>query len=110
MARPRLDDDGHAVTLDLHGATVAEAERLALAAAVEAARRGRSTLRLVHGHSTTGALGGDRTIKAVLHDLLDRGAFHPHVVQSVRGEGHLLLGLAPSPRPVAGRIRLLDLL
>lgn len=106
---PRLDDDGQTVTLDLHGARVDEAERLAAAAVVEAARRGRRTLRLVHGHSTTGRRGEERTIKTALHAMLDRGLFRGHVTQSVRGEGHVLLGLAPAPTPAAGRLRLVDL-
>ena len=106
---PRLDDDGQTVTLDLHGARVDEAERLALAAVVEAARRGRQTLRLVHGHSTTDRWGEARTIKTVLHRLVDEGTFGRHVASCVRGEGHLLLGLAPSPSPVQGRIALSSL-
>ncbi len=109
MARPRLDDDGQTVTLDLHGARVAEAERLIVAAVVAAARHGRRTLRVVHGHSTTDPWGETRTIKSALHRLLDGGALSPHVTQSVRGEGHLLLGLAPAPRPLAARLRLADL-
>lgn len=107
---PRLDDDGQTVTLDLHGARVDEAERLAEAAVVQAARHGRQTLRLVHGHSTSGAWSERRTIKMALHEMLDRGAFRSHVTQSLRGEGHLLLGLAPAPTPVRGRLRLADLL
>ena len=105
---PRLDDDGHAVTLDLHGARVADAERLAHDVVLEAARRGRSTLRIVHGHSTTDPLGGSRTIKTALLDLLDRGAFGPHVVSALRSEGHVLVGLAPAMRPAPGRLRLSD--
>lgn len=109
LAHPRLDDDGQTVTLDLHGARVEEAERLAAAAVIEAARHGRQTLRLVHGHSTTGRWGEERTIKTALHAMLDAGAFRSHVTQSVRGEGHLLLGLAPAPTPARGRLRLADL-
>jgi len=106
---PRLTDDGRTVTLDLHGATVAEAERLTRAAAREAARRGRATLRVVHGHSTTDRWGETRTIKTMLHALLDDRALAPHVAQSVRAEGHAILGLAPSARPVAARLSLADL-
>ena len=112
---PRLDDDGRQVTLDLHGARVAEAERLAHAVAAEAARRGRSTLRVVHGHSTTdpfgsagGPMGAPSTIKAALLDGLDRGAFAPHVVSALRSEGSVLLGLAGAARPVPARLRLAD--
>ncbi len=105
---PRLDDDGRAVTLDLHGARVADAERLAHAVANAAARHGRSTLRIVHGHSTTDAFGEARTIKTALLDGLDRGDFVPAVVSALRSEGSVLLGLAPASRPAPGRLRLSD--
>lgn len=106
---PRLSDDGQSVTLDLHGATVGEAERLAHGLVVQAARFGRRTVCLVHGHSTTDRYGEERTIKTALHRLLDTGAFAPHATTDVRSEGHLLLGIAPSPSPVLGRIRFADL-
>lgn len=109
MARPRLDDDGQSVTLDLHGARVDEALWLAEAAVAEAARRGRSTVRLIHGHSTTGPFGDDRTIKSELYRALDSGALGSAVTSSFRNEGSLLLGLAPSPSPLSGRLRLSDL-
>jgi len=105
---PRLDDDGHAVTLDLHGARVDDAERLVRAVVREAARRGRTVLRVVHGHSTTDPAGGSRTIKTMLLGLLDGGALAPDVTSALRSEGHVLLGLAPSMRPAPGRLRLAD--
>lgn len=108
MPIPRLTDDGQTVTLDLHGARVDEAERLAMAVVAEAARHGRRTVRLVHGHSTTD--GARRTIKTALHDLLDDGDFAPYATSHVLGDGHLLLGIAPSPSPASGRLRLADLL
>lgn len=109
VALPRLDDDGQTVTLDLHGATVDEAVRLAEAAVVQAARYGRSSLRLIHGVSTWE--GGDRrTIKGELHRLLDAGAFDRHVASTYTTEGALTFGIAPAPSPVTGRIRLNDLL
>ncbi|MDT0632753.1 Smr/MutS family protein [Rubrivirga sp. S365] len=107
MLRPRLDDDGRTVTLDLHGARVDEALGLAHAAVVEAARRGRSTVRVVHGASTSGA--GRRTIKTALHAELDAGAFAPPVTSSFRQEGAVLLGLAPDAAPLPGRLTLRDL-
>ena len=109
VVRHRLDDDGQSVTLDLHGATVHEALRLTDALIVEAARHGRSTVRLIHGSSTTGPDGGDRTIKTALHRALEDGQFSRHVTTSFKGESTLLLGLAPSPSPVRSRLRLSDL-
>ena len=103
---PRLDDDGRSVTLDLHGARVDEALAMTEAALAAAARLGRSTVRVVHGHSTTG--GGARTIKSAVLDALDRGAFDRHVVSDLRGEGHVLFGLAVSGAPSPVRLRLAD--
>ena len=109
VVRPHLDDNGQSVTLDLHGVRVGEALRLSHAAAIEAARHGRSTVRLIHGSSTTGPLGGDLTIKSELYRALDGGAFDPHVTTTFKHEGTLILGLAPSPSPVQGRLRLSEL-
>ena len=108
MPRPRLDDDGQTVTLDLHGARVDEALDLVDALVVEAARRGRTTARVVHGASTTGS--GARTIKSALHDALDGGDFSPPVTSAFRQEGAVLLGLAPAASPRPGRLTLRDLL
>lgn len=108
MARPRLDDDGRSLTLDLHGARLDEALELAQAAVVEAARYGRSTVRLVHGLSTT-ERGADRTIKTELLDALYHGDFDRHATGAVRMEGVLILSIAPAPSPRPGRLTLRDL-
>ena len=108
MPYPRIDDDGQTVTLDLHGAPVDEALRLTKRLVCEAARRGRRTVKIVHGQSTSSRLYQNRTIKNALYDLLDRGALGDAVTQAWRADGHLLLSLdltaAADPRP----IRLLD--
>lgn len=109
MARPHLHDDGWTVTLDLHGATVDEALRLTEAAVIESARRGRTSLRVVHGSSTTDPLGGTRTIKSELYAALDAGGWSSHVTSVYRGEGLALLGLAPAPNPARGPVSLSSL-
>lgn len=105
---PRLDDDGRSVTLDLHGARVDEALALVSDVAAAAARAGRSTVRVVHGHSTTDPLGGTRTIKSALLEALDRGALDAHVASDLRSDGHVLLGLTAAGRPSPSRLRLTD--
>ena len=95
--------------LDLHGARIEEAEALAEAAVFEAARHGRSTVRLIHGASTAEGGTGRRTIKGALHALLDEGAFAPYITSSFRAEGHLLLGIASSASPLPGRLTLRDI-
>ena len=108
MRQPRLDDDGQSVTLDLHGVRVAEAVRLAGALVVEAARRGRSTVRLIHGTSTYDA-GDERTIKGALLDALDEGDYDRHVSSSYATDGALVLGISGAPHPRSGRLTLRDL-
>lgn len=95
MASPKLDDDGTAVTLDLHGATVDEAVDLSLRTVRLAADRGRMQVTLIHGTSTT-RQGAYRTIKRALYDLLDDGAFRPHATEGWRADGHLVLALGVS--------------
>lgn len=90
---PRLDDDGRAVTLDLHGLTVDEALDLAVRTAREAARRGRSQLKLIHGSSTSRRRYRNRTIKHALRDLLDDGELDGLITNALRADGHLLCSL-----------------
>lgn len=106
MPRPRLTDDGRQVTLDLHGARVDEAVRLAEAVVEEAAYRGRSSVRLVHGTSTADR-GADRTIKTALLRLLDEGGF-PQASSSFSTDAALLLGLPPVSSSDSSRITLAD--
>ncbi|MEO0560309.1 MAG: Smr/MutS family protein [Bacteroidota bacterium] len=95
--------------LDLHGVRVMDAEDLAEAVVREAARRGRSTVRLIHGTSTTDRSLDGWTIKTALHAMLDEGAFEPYTTSVFRGDGHLLLGIGAAPQPVAGRLSLRDI-
>ncbi len=110
MPFPRLDDDGHTVTLDLHGASVEDALALAVRLVREAARRGRSSVKVVHGHSTSSRLYQNRTIKHALHDLLDRGTLRNVVVHAWRAEGHLLLALDVTATSDPTPIRLRDVM
>lgn len=104
---PRLDDDGHRIVLDLHGTDIAQALDVAEATIIEAARRGRTSLRIVHGASTA-ERGHDRTIRSELRDAVGHGDFDRHVTSHILDDTSMLLGLAPSPRPAPGRIRLAD--
>lgn len=66
----RLTDSSTTVTLDLHGASLAEARRAIAATVRLAASRGRSSVRIVHGSSTSDPLARNATIKHVLEDML----------------------------------------
>jgi DNA-nicking Smr family endonuclease len=107
MPRPRLDDDGQAVTLDLHGATVAEATALALRALHLAKARGRASITFVHGSSTSYD-PARRTIKRALHDLVDDGRLVG--TQARRERNRLVLALDLTARRNPRRIRLRDVM
>lgn len=87
---PALRDDGHIVTLDLHGATVREAEALADATLRAATARGRSSVKIIHGHSTSSPQYRNRTIKHAVQELIEA---HPDVIDALRSEGHLTCSL-----------------
>lgn len=103
----RLQDDGRTVTLDLHGVTVNEAERLIRQTVRLAAERGRSRVTVVHGVSTSDPRYRNHTIRHRLYDLLDDGAL-PEVADAFRLEGSCLLGLAPVTTADGRRLTLRD--
>lgn len=109
MPGPSLFDDGRTVTLDLHGLHVDDALRTAQTLVREAARRGRSTVKLIHGASTSSTLYRNHTIKHELESALDSGTLKPFVTSIWKAEGYLLLGLSPSGPPDSTRIRQADI-
>lgn len=109
MPYPQLHDDGHAATLDLHGASVDEAVAMTQRLVRLAAARGRSRLTLVHGTSTSEARYRNRTIKHALYELLESGRLQPFVTSTWRGDGQLILGLDVTQTPDPTPIRLPDL-
>ena len=109
MAFPSLHDDGQTVTLDLHGARIEEALDLTRRLVSEAARRGRSTVKIVHGHSTSETLYQNRTIKNALYDLLDRGTLKKNITHTWRADGYVLLSLDVSASSTPAPIRMRDI-
>jgi len=89
--KPRLLDDQVRPELDLHGCSVDEALRLSRALITESARRGRDSVRIIHGKSTTGSKS--RTIKSALTELIDSGQLSLHVASTYKSEGHMLVAL-----------------
>jgi hypothetical protein len=87
---------------------VEDAARIICHIAELAGRRGRDTLRVVHGSSTSDPLARTRTIRHTVHDLLDGGRLRPWVVDSVRYDDYaiLSLGVSRASRPGAATARL----
>ncbi len=102
---PTLRDDGKTVTLDLHGARIAEALRMAQRALALARQRGRRRLDLVHGASTSEGDARRPTIRSALYDWLDAGGAAG--AQPRRGDAvlqlHLDLGARAIPQPITLR-------
>ena len=109
MPNPWLHDDGTTVTLDLHGATVDEAVALTRRTVRAAAARGRRTVKIIHGASTSRRLAPNRTIKNALYDLLDEGTLGPAVTGAWREEAAVTLSLDLSAAPDPRLLRLRDL-
>ncbi len=73
MKQARVKDDGTIIELDVHGVYVDEAIALVRKAAELAAERGRSTLRIIHGSSTSFESTHNRTIKHEVQIALHEG-------------------------------------
>jgi hypothetical protein len=106
LAAMRLSDSGTSVTLDLHGTPLAGARRLVAATVRAAASRGRASVRVIHGSSTSDPLARNATIKHELEQMLERGAL-PEVTGWVQFGDVTTLSLPISasidPRPVTAR-------
>lgn len=87
-----LHDDGTTVTLDLHGLGVSDAEACLRKTVAVAAARGRGTVRVIHGSSTSDPLARNRTIKHMLEELLASRAL-PEVVDCFPENDRTILGL-----------------
>jgi len=103
----QLTDDGEAIVLDLHGATIAQARDLLSTTIRVACERGRATVRIIHGSSTSDGEGREATIKSAIKEDLHSGLL-PAVTGHVAAGGVTILSL-PLGRPRDNRrIRLLD--
>lgn len=103
--KPHLTDDGVRPELDLHGCTVDEALHLARQLIIESVRRGRDSVRLIHGMSTS--TPGKRTIKSALTELIESGVLTLHVSGAYKSEGYMIVALRRrGNRHVPGRMTL----
>lgn len=103
---PKVDDDGSMVTVDLHGLTVDEAIDVTYQTVRLAQDRGRASVKLIHGWSTTRP--GRRTIKTALHDLLDEGMLGASATNVIRSRSHIVLSLDLTVSSDPTRINLSD--
>lgn len=106
MPGPKIKDDGSTVTLDLHGLTVDEAVDLTYDTLRLAQDRGRGSLKVIHGSSTSG--GAKRTIKSALYNLLDQGMLAGGTAHVMRQRSYFTMSLDITARSNPTRIRLRD--
>lgn len=103
----KLQDDGSTVTLDVHGAIVSEAESTIVTTARLAASSGRSTLRVIHGSSTSDGPYRTRTIKHALEELLNMNRI-PNVAGFVQMDGITIMNLRTSEKSNPRKLTLFD--
>ena len=104
----RLVDNGVRPELDLHGCTVNQAMQLTRQLIIESVRRGRDSVRLIHGRSTTAP--GRHTIKSALTDLMENQELPMYVSSVYKSDGHMIVALRRRGSIHApGRISLRDL-
>ena len=104
MPYAKVSDNGRSVELDLHGVGVSRAIHLFDAAIKIASRRGRSTIKIIHGSSTSDVSHEASTIKLRLRDQIESGRYDDLIVSRYFSDGHLLLSLAPGgsdPSPIS---------
>ena len=108
MKRPSLRDDGRTVELDVHGATVRDALMLLRQTLMLSESRGRATVKVIHGYSTSVGPAQLNTIRSELHRLLDEGALS-EVRSDYRFAGMTTLALDHGQRSDRRRITMHDL-
>lgn len=96
MPFPTVTDDGATVTLDLHGATLIEADRLVRRCIRLASARGRSSAKLIHGTSTFERDPYRPTIKSLVGELLSSGELADYVTDYFAFGGHTTVSLVSS--------------
>jgi len=109
MPFPTVDDDGATVTLDLHGATLREAERLLKRCLRLAAARGRGTLRIIHGTSTAEKDPHRPTIKSLVTKILADEETADYIRGHFPFEGHTTVSLIPGAEDSRAPIRMTEL-
>jgi len=107
MPVPSLVDDGRTVTIDLHGVPVEQAILMFERTLRLATQRGRSTVKAIHGSSTTSS-ADDRTIRNELRRYLDDSRLT--IVGQTYFDDFLIVGLPLTKQIRTDRIRLTDVI
>lgn len=109
MPYPTVTDDGTTVELDLHGARLAEAETLVRRCIELCSNRGRATLRIIHGLSSSEYDADQRTIKTIVHDVVEEHADSDIITGHYPFEGSITISFSVSARKDPTRITITNL-
>jgi len=108
MRKPIVRDNGQTVELDLHGAQIQEAIILLRRTLLVSVDRGRSSVKVVHGYSTSINPRKSTSIRDELHALLDEESL-PEVVSQYRLAGSTMLILGQAHAQDHRRITMRDI-
>jgi len=109
MARPSLHDNGQTVVVDLHGLSVAQALELVVEIVRVAGKRGRQSIRFIHGSSTSSRLYDNGTIKHTLSEWLEGAHKRGEIASWVAYGDESLVALPVSNTSDPNTISLLEL-
>ncbi|MCB0717846.1 MAG: Smr/MutS family protein [Bacteroidetes bacterium] len=108
MRGPSLTDDGSTVTIDLHGLTVEAAVSVFARTIRLASERGRSTIKAIHGSSST-ISPHDQTIRNRVREYVNNdleSTIHARTLL----DDYLIIGLPITHRTNSSRIKLTDVI
>lgn len=108
MRRPAIRDLGQTVELDLHGTSVRDAIILLRRTLMVCAARGRTSVKVIHGYSTSVRPRANATIRDMLYELLDEGSL-TDVQNHYRFEGSTILLLGHAGTADRRRITMRDI-
>ncbi len=108
MRQPTIRDSGQTVELDLHGASIRDAVILLRRTLLVSVQRGRSSVKVIHGYSTSVDPRRHLSIRDELYDLLDEGTL-TEVQSHHRFDGSTILLLGHFDRTDQRRITMYDI-
>ncbi len=94
MAYPRIKDDGNTVELDLHGASVPHGLHLVDQLLSLVNQRGRSSIKIIHGSSTSDDDVFADTLKNRISDKLTSGDYNNYVTSHWSTDEYVILSPA----------------
>lgn len=109
MAYPKINDSGQSVELDLHGAPVRQATYLVENLVRLAKKRGRSSIKIIYGTSTSVDDPYAETVKHAVLDMLDSGSFDNEVSNFYTSDGAVTISIGLDQKVDRTKITIFDI-